>query len=173
MKLSDKAREIISAIAPVLGASLGGPLGGLAGNLLATKLGVKPEDPKAMEAAVLALSPESVAQVRLAEIELEKHAKDNEIDLERINSEDRDSARRREIAIKDRTPAVLAYAVTLGFFGTLAFLLVHGKPETGGDALLVMLGSLGTAWAGITSYYFGSSAGSKDKNSAIAAAMKR
>lgn len=175
MNLSEKAKQIIAAIAPTAGTMFGGPLGGLAGNIIAQKLGAdqtaNPE--RAVEEAVIGQKPEIVAQLRQAELDLQKHLADNGIDLERIAAQDRADARSREVALKDHTPAILAYAVTIGFFGTLAFLLWHGKPETGGDALLVMLGALGGAWAAIVSYYFGSSSSSVRKDATISQIAKQ
>lgn len=173
MKLSDKAKQVISAVAPVLGGTLGGPLGGLAGQILAKTLGVDPANPKAVEDAVLAQSPESITQIRLAEIELEKAAQENEIDLERINAADRANARDREVKTGDRTPAYMAYGVSIGFFGVLGYLLKFGIPPQGGEALLVMLGALGTAWTAIIGYFFGSSASSRSKDDTLAHIAKQ
>jgi hypothetical protein len=59
-------------------------------------------------------------------------------------------------------PAILAIAVTLGFFGILVGMMLEGFKTS--EALMIMLGSLGTAWTGIIAFYFGSSAGSQAKD---------
>jgi hypothetical protein len=63
---------------------------------------------------------------------------------------------------KSIVPPVLAFAVTVGFFGIL-FALMMGYASKS-DELMIMLGSLGTAWTGIIGFYFGSSAGSEAKD---------
>lgn len=111
------------------------------------------------------LPPEQQIQFEQKMAEIEANAQQA---LERIAADDRNSARQREMAVRDRTPAYLAYGITLGFFGVLGWMLNASVPETGHDALLVMLGSLGTAWAAVVSYYFGSSAGSNKKSELLA-----
>lgn len=87
-------------------------------------------------------------------------------EIELANS-DRDSARQREKEVKDRTPSILAYSITFGFFGVLIMMMFYEIPMSAKDVLYVMLGSLGTAWTGVIAYYFGSSAGSAAKHSMI------
>lgn len=58
--------------------------------------------------------------------------------------------------------------VTCGFFGLLFSLLRWAPPKQNEALLNITLGSLGTAWVAIVSYYFGSSAGSDRKNEIIA-----
>jgi hypothetical protein len=57
----------------------------------------------------------------------------------------------------------LAILITLGFFAVIGFMLLNNIPVQGHDVLLVMLGGLATAFAGVVAYYFGSSSGSAAK----------
>lgn len=170
----DSTIGILGAVAPTLAKTLGGPLAGAAVGALSKALLGKPNGSVSeVEAALSAASPEVLAAVRKADQDFEAEMGRQGIDLERINAADRDSARDREIKTGDKTPARLALFVTLGFFGILCYLLKYGLPADGGDALLIMLGSLGTAWTGIVAYYFGSSAGSKAKTDALAAKVAK
>ena len=66
-----------------------------------------------------------------------------------------------------KLPEILALLVTLGFFAVLAMLMIVGAPDKGGAPVLVLLGSLGTAWTTIMAFYFGSSDGSAKKSEQI------
>lgn len=113
--------------------------------------------------------PETMLKLREISTANEASIRDHLFRMETAKFADVADARKREAATGDSaTPRTLALLVTAGFFGVLGFLLVNGKPAVGGDALLVMLGSLGTAWTAIVSYYFGSSAGSADKTALLA-----
>jgi hypothetical protein len=129
----------------------------------------KPDGSEAelVEAAAKA-TPEQLLALKKAEQDFAVQMRELDVDLERIANEDRNSARDREIKTKDLTPRLLAGSITLGYFGVLFFMLLNGLPTTGGsEAMLVMLGTLGTAWGGVVAYYFGSSAGSKEKTDAM------
>lgn len=166
MKLDWKA--IVGTVAPTIATALGGPLAGVATKALASKLLERPEaTEEEVEQAVLGADPQMLVRLKEIDADFRKHMTDAGVRLEEIDANDRANARAREAQVRDHTPAILAYAITVGFFGTLGFMLVNGKPATGGDALLVMLGSLGTAWAGVIAYFFGSSSGSRKKDEAL------
>jgi hypothetical protein len=165
-------KEVLGKLAPTAATLLGGPFAGLAVGAVVKALGLPEGSTEEQIQATVnnGLTGEQLLALRLAEIDVQKHLQDNGIELEKIASNDRDSARKREIEIKDNTPKVLAYLVTLGFFGTLTALMTGQVNTVGHDVLLVMVGSLGTAWTGIIAYYFGSSAGSKEKTNLLAKA---
>lgn len=109
-------------------------------------------------------------QVELAKIaaDVTKNELSADVQHDQIDAADRDSARKREIAVKDATPMLLAIFVTLGFFGLLGFMAVKTVPAENAAILNTMLGSLGTGWLAILYYYFGSSRGSDRKTELMA-----
>ena len=161
--------NLVKTVAPTIASAVGGPLAGMAVRTISEVLLGKPdgtEDELAQAAANA--TPEQLLALKKAEQDFAIKMRELDIDLERIANEDRDSARNREIKTKDWTPKVLAGLITGGYFGVLFYMLQYGLPTTGGsEAMLVMLGTLGTAWGGVVAYYFGSSAGSKEKTEAM------
>lgn len=175
MNLGKEILGTIASVAPTLGTALGGPLGGLAGNLLATelgKLGIK-NDPASITKAVMSQDPATMLAIKAADNAMVEHMRQMDIDEEALKFKDTESARLRQVAVKDYTPSVLAYLITFGFFSCLGWLLVSGKPQQGGDVMLVMLGALGSAFGGVVGYYFGSSAQSASKTETIATLAKK
>lgn len=170
----DALLNLVRTVAPTLASAVGGPLAGMATRAISEALLGKPDGAEAelVEAAAKA-TPEQLLALKKAEQDFAVRMRELDIDIERLSNEDRASAREREVKTGDWTPRVLAAAVTLGFFGVLFWMIAYGLPQNGGEAMLVMLGTLGTAWGGIVQYYFGSSAGSREKNDTISKMMKR
>jgi len=169
MDIMKAVGPLLGQVAPTLATALGGPLAGLAAKtlsnvLLGNETGSESDIAKALQNA----SPDQLAAIKQIDADFKVRMAELEIDLERIAAGDRDSARKREISTGDYTPKVLAAAITIGFFGILFWMFVHGVPKNGNEALLLMLGALQTAFTGVIAYYFGSSAGSKAKTDALA-----
>lgn len=172
MNLGDKALQVLKTIAPLLGGAIGGPFGALAGTALSSILGTKPGDDSATATALLTATPDQLLALKKADNDFQAQMKQLGISEEQLVYTDIASARAREIAVKDWTPSVLAYGITIGFFSVLGYVMTAGIKQIGsgqgGEAILLMLGSLGTAWAGIISYYFGSSVGAQKNAETIA-----
>ncbi|MEE3046671.1 MAG: hypothetical protein VX620_15585 [Pseudomonadota bacterium] len=168
-------KSIVKTVAPVLGTALGGPMGGLAARTIAgAVLGDETASEDQIAQAVAAASPEQLLALKKADQDFQLRMKELEVDIVRIDQQDRGSARDREVKTGDSvTPRLLALFITCGFFGILAFMITSELPNSGRDALLVMLGALGTAFTAVIAYYFGSSAGSKNKDAAVHAALSK
>jgi len=165
----DGILNLVRTVAPTIASAVGGPLAGMATRAISEALLGKPDgsEQELADAAARA-TPEQLLALKNAENDFAVKMRELDIDLERIANQDRDSARNREVQTKDWTPRVLAGLITVGYFGVLFYMLRNGLPQHGGsEAMLVMLGTLGTAWGGVVAYYFGSSAGSKAKDEVI------
>ena len=159
----------LKMIAPTLATAIGGPFGTMAYGLAAKVMNISPEEAqRTIESGKL--TAEQIASVQLAEIEIKAKAQELGLDFAKVAADDRKSARDMQTATRSMLPPVLAILVTLGFFGILVGMMT--KTFATSDALLLMLGSLGTAWTGIIAIYFGSSAGSQAKNDLLSRAVK-
>jgi hypothetical protein len=158
----------LKQIAPTIATALGGPLAGLAVSAIAKAVGVE-EDKVSDLISSNKMTPEQIAQVKIAEIELKKQ--ENELGLNFEAVDDRKSAREMQAATRSIVPPALAGAITIGFFGILSMLL-FGQVDGNNPTILMMLGSLSTAWTGIIAYYFGSSAGSQAKTEMLSKSPK-
>ena len=69
---------------------------------------------------------------------------------------------------KDKLPFILAIMTGGGFISMLWIMALKDVPTTSHDILMASVGTLGTAFVGIVSYHFGSSAGSAKKTEILA-----
>jgi hypothetical protein len=166
--------KLILTVAPWIGTALGGPLGGMAVTAAANALNLTEKTTDAIKAAVSGATPEQLLALKEADQNFELQMKAlgfaNIKDLEAIAAADRDSARKLQMARPSMVPATLSIVVTVGFLGVLIGMMKGWLTTDSSDALLLMLGSLGTAWTGVMAFWFGTTRQSENKTTMLAAA---
>ena len=173
------ALNVVKKLAPAIATGIGGPLAGGAVAALESVFGLTPDASastddrqQALAAAISGATPEQLAAMRKADqdyaLAMAQAGFKNTQELASLAVQDRSNARAMQIATKSFTAPFLAVFVTFGFFGVLAVMMFVQLPTAAHDALMLMLGSLGTAWTGVIAYYFGSSAGSDRKTELLA-----
>ena len=161
MEILKKAKSILSVVAPTLGTVIGSPIGGMAVRVVAkTLLGKENATEQEVSQALEMATPAQLASLKKADQELE-------VDVEKIHPGYRDSARKRQIALGDHTPTVLAILTMLAFFGYIGAVTFFPSPHADIGLVNVAIGWLGGTASTVVAYYFGSSSGSKQKNEFI------
>jgi hypothetical protein len=161
--------SLLKGVAPVLATAVAGPAGGAAVGWIASKLGI-PDD--TIEGVTAALTGNPEMTMKLKELDLE-YAK--------LDAQDRDSARNREIEIAKsdvhfitkNITAILAIAILTGALIIPMLVFFVDFPDSQENILIFVLGSLFGIATQVVSYYFGSSQGSKDKTEEIKGMIKR
>ena len=162
-------KSIVRSVAPTIASALGGPLAGMAVRTISEALLGKTDASENEVAAAIAdtNNPDMLLKLKQAENEFAAKMKQLDIDLEKIAAEDRANARQREAAVRDKTPMILAYVYTIGYFVVLSVVWGSNVPANAKETFNILLGILSAAEVGIISYYFGSSAGSSRKSDTI------
>lgn len=152
----------LEQVAPTIATALGGPLAGLAVEAVSKVLGIGADETKQL-LETGKMTADQIAQVKVAEIELQKQAQQLGLNFEQLAVDDRKSARSMQIETKSAMPAVLSCGITIGFFGIL-IAVMRDPAVAANQPLLIMLGSLGTAWIAVVNYWFGTTNGSQRKD---------
>lgn len=163
----NEAEGILSKFAPVLASAVGGPFAGIATSAIIGALGLAPDTtPEQAASAVVGATPDQLIKLKMANDELQEKMAQVGVDLAKLGNDDRASARAREAAVKDHTPAVMGYTLLVGSLGAAAAVLAGYVPDTSLQAGVV-LGYLFSEAKQVLSYYFGSSSSSEAKTAMI------
>lgn len=162
-------KGVVRRVAPALGTALGGPMAGTAVKFIADKLLGNPDATQAeVSQAILTATPDQLMALKKLDNEFQVQMRQLDIDLEKINAEDRKSA--RDLAVK----TTLIPQITISVIFISSYLVVTYKvfgegalDPTKKDILLLLVGILSAGLTQILNFFFGSSAGSKHKDASI------
>ncbi|MEM8770603.1 MAG: hypothetical protein AAGD92_03030 [Pseudomonadota bacterium] len=162
-------KKIIAGVAPQLAHALGGPFAGAAVTQISRAIfGAADVDENGLAEALTHATPEQWLALKKAEQEFQIALRDVQLEEQRVAAEDRANARARQVAFKDWTPSILGALIIVGFFVVLGVMVARRLPAGAETEFSIMLGALATMTAAVVNYFFGSSAGSKEKTRLIA-----
>lgn len=178
--------KVLSTVAPTLATMLLGPMAGTAVTALETAFGVGAgSGAEAITTVVQAghMTPEIIAAVRAADqrhaeilgqqgLDLAKLNQDHAESMATVDAGDRDSARKREIAVRGLTTPALAWLVVSASIGLGAAIIfgVVTKDLTQANLVGTVIGYVMSEAKQVLAYYFGSSAGSDRKTELLSQA---
>lgn len=180
-------KTAIGSIAPTLATMLGGPLAGTAVAALEGAFGLTAGAgaDAVTSAASAGMSPEAIAAVRAADQKHLEQLQQQQIDVDQINADydkamaatdagDRDSARKREMAIRGFTTPALAWLIVSSSVALAVAVVTGHVTDDPKQAVLVgtVIGYMFNESKSVLAYYFGSSAGSARKDDTIQAQAK-
>lgn len=172
-------KDFVRRVAPTVATALGGPLaGGVVSGLSQIFLGKG--DGSAEEIAQVAaagnLTPEQITELKTLELKLKAEEAergfryaDLEFRQEQARMLDVQSAREREIAVKDSMPQIIFF-LFLGIYVLEVGMFFFGQMPTDEYVRALMTRAFGTVEAGVVgavAYFIGSSRGSKNSGDAL------
>lgn len=170
-------KNLIKGIAPTIASALGTPLAGMATRAVLDA--VWPGDPSKTEDDLETalergeLTSEQLVAIKKADQDFKIRNKEIDFDTLQLDYLDADSARKREMKVKDKMPAALAILLFLLFGAAMTAMFYVEIPEANKPIVFSMIGSLGTMTVAAAAYYHGSSRGSARKTEIEAARQTR
>lgn len=169
-----RLKKAVAKAAPKIAESLGGPLAGAAVAAIARAIfGKEDIGEEALADAVAAASADQLLALKRADDEFRLAIRTAAVEEARIDAGDRASARERQQKMRDWTPSILGALIIGGFFLTLAVMVARKLPVGAETEFAIMLGALATMTAAVVNYFFGSSAGSREKTMLLTGVKKK
>lgn len=157
--------SLLSSIAPTIASALGGPLAGGAVTELEKAIGLdQSSSPDAIKHAIVQANPETIEKLKEAELAFKQHIADLNVDIERLNEQDIQNARARQIAVRDKIPAVLGLATVVLFLAYAFAVTFFQVPHSENGIIQLVFGWVGSMATSVMTYYFGSSNTSDKKD---------
>jgi hypothetical protein len=167
LRLSEKAKKVVSVVAPSLGAALGGPLGGLAGQILGGLVsGGKVAD---LEEAILTQKPETLLALKKLEQDYILKLEELGVEQHKVEAADRSSA--RDLAKVNMRPQMMLSLLFIGGYFIILSAFFVGKIEISPELkepFLILLGVITANVPSIMQFWFGTSSGSQRKTDLLA-----
>lgn len=157
----------LKALAPTVASALGGPAAGLAVAAISKAFGIDADKVSDVLQAGQ-LTGEQILELKKAELELQQQEKELGFKFADIEVQDRKDARAMQNTTRSLVPPALSIGVTLGYFGVLIGMMTGELKATDSQVLLIMLGSLTTAWGTVLAFWFGTTHSSAQKTDIIA-----
>lgn len=155
-------KAMVGNVAPVLGTALGGPFGGMAGKFIADALGTTLQE---LPDVILNATPDQMMKIKNADQEFKMRMRELDISEEQLNQKDRDSA--RELAKSTAlTPQVIISSIFIIGFVIVLYSVFSGKAsltDMQQQMANILIGILSAGIVQVMNFWFGSSAGSKEK----------
>ena len=166
-------KATLKSIAPAIGTALGGPMGGLAAKTLSqVLLGKDNASDDELAAAMQGANPDQLLELKQADQQFKLDLKKLDLDLDKLDTEDRASARTAQVKLAEAgsssawTAPLVSLVVTVGFFFML-YVIMTTETQIN-DVAYIMLGTLAGGFTQVLNYFLGSSKGSSDKTALIA-----
>jgi hypothetical protein len=174
--------DFLSRVAPTAAGLLGGPLAAQGVSLVEGWLGVAPKSgdtiearAAAVQAALVGATPDQLIAMRRADNELKAKFVDAGLQIALADNADRASARSLTAATKSNTPTVLTYLIAAAAAGISSIIVSGLAPKDPNIATTIgtIVGYIFSELKAVTSFWFGSSSGSSDKNSLLDKALDK
>lgn len=164
-------KALIGTVAPWIATALTGPLGGMAVTAAADALGLSDKTEFALKQALSGVTPEQMLALKNADqafqLRMQELGFAHIQSLEQIAFQDRDSARKRESTVGDKTNRNLAYTIIAAFIA-MAIGTLMGWAKADSVLAGTIIGYLSAKAEQVLSYYFGSTSGSAEKSRLLA-----